>query len=58
LFEGDPDCIGTVKLFSHSLIKRILEEIGLIGLFNRYKTLTNYQFDLIGFFRLLVYGRI
>jgi transposase len=58
LSEGDPDCIGTVKLYSHSLIERILEEIGLIGLFNRYKALTNYEFDLTGFFRLLVYGRI
>lgn len=58
LSEGDPDCIGTVKLFSHSLIERILEEIGLISLFNRYKALTNYEFDLTGFFRLLVYGRI
>lgn len=58
LSEGDPDCIGKVKLFSHSLIERILEELGLIGFFNRYKALTNYEFDLIGFFRLLVYGRI
>lgn len=58
LSEGDPDCIGKVKLYSHSLIERILEELGVVGLFNRYKALTNYEFDLIGFFRLLVYGRI
>lgn len=58
LSEGDPFCIGHPKLFSHCLIERIMEELGLIQFFNRYKQLTNYQFDLTGFFRLLIYGRI
>ena len=58
LSEGDPFCIGHPKLYSHCLIERILEEIGLIGFFTRYKQFTNYEFDLTGFFRLLVYGRI
>ena len=31
IFEGDPDCIGHPKLFSHCLIERILEELGLIS---------------------------
>lgn len=56
--EGDPYCIGHPKYYSHILIERIMEELGLISLFNRYKHLTNYEFDLTGFFRLLVYGRI
>jgi len=55
---GDPNCIGHNKLFSNALIERILEEIGLITFVNRYKALTNYQFDLVGFIRLLIYGRI
>lgn len=58
LSEGDPDCIGHNKLFSNALLERILEEIGLIGFVNRYKALTNYEFDLLGFIRLLIYGRI
>ena len=58
LQEGDPLCIGHPKLFSHVLLERIMEELGLISFFNRYKQLTNYQFDLTGFFRLLIYGRI
>ena len=56
--EGDPFCIGHPKLYSHCLIERILEELGLISFFNRYKQLTKYEFDLLGFFRLLIYGRI
>lgn len=58
IFEGDPDCVGHPKLFSHCLIERILEELGLISFFRRYKQLTHYEFDLLGFFRLLIYGRI
>lgn len=58
LSEGDPFCVGHPKLFSHCLIERILEELGLIQFFNRYKQFTSYQFDLTGFFRLLIYGRV
>lgn len=58
LSEGDPFCIGEPKLFSHCLLEAILNELGMIALFSRYKHLTNYEFDLVGFFRLLIYGRI
>lgn len=58
LSEGDPECIGHPKLYSHSLIERILEELGLTSLFSSYKGFTKIEFDLLGFFRLLVYGRI
>lgn len=56
--EGDPDCIGHPKLFSQVLIERILEELGMTYYFQHYKAYTRSQFDLLGFFRLLVYGRI
>ena len=56
--EGDPDCIGHNKLFSNALIERIMEEIGLNSFIGRYKQFTNYEFDLLGFVRLLIYGRI
>lgn len=58
LQTGDPDCIGHPKLYSQCLIERILEELGLITLFRRYKQLSKIEFDLVGFFRILVYGRI
>lgn len=56
--EGDPDCVGHPKLFSQILIERILEELGMTYYFQHYKAYTRSQFDLLGFFRLLVYGRI
>ena len=58
LFEGDPDCIGHSKLFSNALIEQILVDLGVISVVNKYKEFTNYQFDLLGFFRTLIYGRI
>ena len=56
--EGDPDCIGHNKLFSNALIERIMEEIGITSFISKYKAFTNYEFDLLGFVRLLIYGRI
>lgn len=58
LAEGEDACIGHPKIYSHILIERILEELGIISLFASYKAHTKIQFDLVGFFRLLVYGRI
>lgn len=58
LKEGDPQCIGAPKLYSHCLLEKMLEELGLTSLITRYKQKTDYQFDLLGFFRLLVFGRV
>ncbi|MDD4157371.1 MAG: IS1634 family transposase [Candidatus Cloacimonetes bacterium] len=56
--QGDPFCIGHQKIYSHVLIERILEELGLISLVSSYKAQTKIEFDIAGFFRLLIYGRI
>lgn len=56
--ENDPHCIGHPKLFSHVLIERILEELGVIEFYTKAKSRTNIEFDLVGFIRLLIYGRI
>ena len=56
--EGDPNCIGHNKIYSNALIERIMEEIGINSFVSRYKQFTNYEFDLMGFVRLLIYGRI
>lgn len=56
--EGDPDCIGHNKIFANALIERIMEEIGITTFIGKYKAQTNYEFDLMGFVRLLIYGRI
>lgn len=56
--EGSPDCFGHPKLFSHVLLERILEELGLNTLFSSYKALTKLQYDVYGFAKLLIFGRL
>ena len=58
LTEGEDECIGHPRLYSQIFIERILDELGLISLFSSYKGFTDIEFDLVGFFRLLVYGRL
>lgn len=56
--RGDPILIGHPKLYSQVLIERILEELGLVKFFQQYKSFNKLSYDLVGFFRLLIYGRI
>ena len=56
--EGSPDCFGHPKLFCHVLMERILEELGLNALFSSYKGFTKLQYDVYGFAKLLVFGRL
>lgn len=56
--EGDPYLIGSPKLYSHVIIEQIMKDLGLIDLFAHYKAIYKIQYDLTGFIRLLVYGRL
>lgn len=56
--EGSPDCIGHSKLFSHLLLERILEELGLNTFFASYKRFTKLTYDVYGFAKLLIFGRL
>jgi transposase len=56
--EGDPNCAGSPKLFSHILLERIIEELGLRSFFGTYKGFTKIEYDLYGFARLLIIGRL
>lgn len=56
--EGSPDCFGHPKLFSHILMERILEKLGLNTLFSSYKGFTKLQYDVYGFAKLLIFGRL
>ena len=58
LSEMDPDCIGHNKLFANALIERIMEEIGINAFVAKYKAREDFSFDVMGFIRLLIYGRI
>lgn len=56
--EGSPECIGHPKNYSYCLIEKILEELDIIQVITSYKSFSKIQFDLLGYFRLLIYGRI
>lgn len=56
--DGSPDCFGHPKLFSHILLERILEELGLNTFFSSYKGFTKLEYDVYGFAKLLIFGRI
>ncbi|MCM1543438.1 MAG: IS1634 family transposase [Blautia sp.] len=55
--EGSPDCFGHPRLFSHMLLERILEELGLHFLFSTYKGFTKLKYDVYGFAKLLIFER-
>lgn len=54
--EGSPDCFGHPKLFSHLLLEKILEELGLHFFFSSYKRFSKLEYDVYGFARLLIFG--
>ena len=56
--EGDPDCVGHTKLFSHMLFERVVEELGLQNFFSAYKGFTKIRYDVYGFTKLMIFGRI
>ena len=56
--EGNPNCAGDPKIFSHILIERIIEELGLRNLFASYKGFTKIEYDVYGFAKLLIFGRL
>jgi transposase len=56
--EGSPDCFGHPKLFCHLLLERILEELGLNTFFSSYKGFTKLEYDVYGFAKLLIFGRL
>ena len=56
--EGDPTCFGQPKLFSHILLERIVEELGLQNFFSAYKGFTRLEYDVYGFAKLMFFGRV
>ena len=56
--EGNPDCIGDTKLYCHKFLERIVEELGLREFFSAYKGFTKIEYDLYGFAKLLIFGRL
>lgn len=58
LQEGDPECIGHPKLYSHVFLDKLFEELGLHFFFSSYKGFSKIEYDVLNFVKLLTYGRI
>lgn len=58
LKEGSPDCFGHPRLFSHMLLEKILEELGVNTFFSSYKGFSKLEYDVYGFAKLLIFGRL
>lgn len=58
LCEGTDDCVARPRLISNLLLERILEELDISQLIRSYKNHYNVGFDVYGFFKLLVFGRL
>lgn len=58
LCEGTDDCVAHPKLISNLLLEKIMEELDLSQLIRTYKNTYHANFDVYGFLKLLVFGRI
>lgn len=58
IHEGTPECIGHPKLFCNLLLDKLMDEIGLTQYINAYKTYDKISYDVLGFSKLLIYGRL
>ena len=56
--EGSKDCYGHPKLFCHVLLERILEELGINTFFSSYKGFSKMEYDVYGFAKLILFGRL
>lgn len=56
--EGSPDCFAHIRIFSHFLIERILEEFGLDAFFSSHRESDEIKYDIYGVFKLLLFNRL
>ena len=58
LHEGTDECVSDPKLMASSVFEKLFEELDLSQLVRTYKNKYNYDFDVYGFFKALVFGRV
>jgi len=58
LCEGTDECIAHPKLISNLLFEMLLEKLDISQLIRSYKNHYDVGFDVYGFFKLLLFGRI
>ena len=58
LYEGTDDCVSHPKLIANLLLEKILSELDLDQLIRSYKNIYRHNFDVYGYFKALLFGRI
>lgn len=58
IHEGTEECVGHPKIFAGLLLDKLMEEIGLTQYINAYKTYDKISYDVLGFIKLLLFGRV
>ena len=52
------ECIGAPKLFATCIFDKILDELGIRSFIGTFKNYDNISYDVLGFLKLAIYGRI
>lgn len=58
IYEGTDNCIGHPKLITNLILEKILEELDISQFIRTYKQHYGITYDVYGFFKLMVFGRI
>jgi hypothetical protein len=56
--SGTSECVGSPKYFASSLLDKILDDIGIRTFVGSYKNYGKIDYDVLGFMKLAIYGRI
>ena len=56
--SGTEECIGEPKLFATCIFDKILDNIGLRSFVGTFKNYDKISYDILGFLKLAIYGRI
>lgn len=52
------ECVGEPKLFANCILDKILDELGIRSFVGTFKNYDKINYDVLGFLKLAIYGRI
>ena len=58
IHSGTCECIGHPKLFASAIFDKIIDDIGLRSFIGSYRNYDKLNFDILGFVKLAIYGRL
>ena len=58
IHSNTDECIGNPKLFATCIFDKILDELGIRSFVGTFKNYDNIKYDVLGFLKLAIYGRI